>query len=216
MRRSSDDTRTGSQAGKIPGNPDIKTMSITPLSKENLRATKIQRKDFDEIPRNPIYLVLDSLKCAHNIGTILRLADAVLATKVYICGNTIVPPNQKIKSASRGAEKWVPWEYRENVIEVVRALKDSGINIVSLEVASSSVPYTEVSYQLPVCIVMGREYDGVSPEVLDLSDHIVHLPIFGMANSLNVSTAASVMMYEILKLIEPASADQNSKLAAAG
>ncbi|MBK8316950.1 MAG: RNA methyltransferase [Acidobacteria bacterium] len=191
-------------------------MSIKPLSKENLRATKIQRKDFDKIPRNPIYLVLDSLKCAHNIGTILRLADAVLATKVYICGNTIVPPNQKIKSASRGAEKWVPWEYRENVIEVVRDLKDSGINIVSLEVASSSVPYTEVSYQLPVCIVMGREYDGVSPEVLDLSDHIVHLPIFGMANSLNVSTAASVLMYEILKLIEPASADQNSKLAAAG
>lgn len=189
-------------------------MLITPLSKESIRAAKTPRKDFHKILRNPIYLVLDSLKCAHNIGTILRLADGVLANKVFICGNTIVPPNRKIKSASRGAEKWVPWEYRENVVEVITSLKLSGVNIVSLEMAGSSVPYTNICYRLPVCLVLGREYDGVSPEVLELSDHIVHLPIYGMVNSLNVSTAASVLMYEILKLVEPASLDRRSDLAA--
>ena len=176
-------------------------MSIAPLSKKEIRALKAGREEFPSLPRNLIYIVLDSLKCAHNIGTILRLADAVLAEKVYLCGRTIVPPNAKIRSASRGAEKWVPWEYQESVAGVVGSLRSSGVSIVSLEMAGASVAYTEVSYRLPVCLVLGREYDGVSPEVLELSDYIVHLPMYGMSNSINVSTAASVLMYEALKVI---------------
>lgn len=176
-------------------------MSYAPLSKKEIRATKTGREEFLSLPRNPIYIVLDSLKCAHNIGTILRLADAILAEKVYLCGQTIVPPNAKIRSASRGAEKWVPWEYRESAAGVVGALRSSGVSIVSLEVAGASVPYTDVSYRLPVCLVLGREYDGVSSEVLELSDYIVHLPMYGMSNSINVSTAASVLMYEALKVV---------------
>lgn len=186
-------------------------MNLAPLPKERLRSGKSDRKEFHLIPRNPIYIVLDSLKCAHNIGTIIRLADAILAEKVYICGNTIVPPNQKIKSASRGAEKWVPWEYKPNSIEVVSDLKKIGISIVSLEIANSSIAYTQATYQLPVCLVLGREYDGVSPEVLEMSDVIVHLPIYGMANSINVSTAASVLMYEMLKLVD-SSKDRQSEI----
>ncbi|MGH9840132.1 MAG: TrmH family RNA methyltransferase [Blastocatellia bacterium] len=179
-----------------------KNMLVSPLSKEDLRAKKLSKEAFLDLPRNPIYLVLDSLKCAHNIGTILRLADAVLATKVYICGNTIVPPNRKIKDGSRGAERWVPWEYKERADVVVRELKKDGVLIVSLEMATASIPYTQADYRLPVCLVMGREYDGVSPEVLELSDYVVHLPIYGMANSINVSTATSVLIYEVLKLVK--------------
>jgi tRNA G18 (ribose-2'-O)-methylase SpoU len=177
-------------------------MSTVLLSKTDLRKGKNSRKEFHKISRNPIYIVLDSLKCAHNVGTILRLADAILASKVYICGKTITPPNRKIREGSRGAEKWVPWEYKESVFEVVKYLKENGILIVSLEITNSSILYTEVNYKLPVCLVLGREYDGISPEVLELSDYIVHLPVYGMANSINVSTAASVLMYEMLKLIK--------------
>ena len=97
---------------------------------------------------------MDSLKCAHNIGTILRLSDALLVTKVFICGKTIVPPNKKIKTSSRGAERWVPWEYRESVADVISELRSNGVFIVSAEVANNSVSYTEVSYKLPVCIVL--------------------------------------------------------------
>ena len=81
------------------------------LTKEELRNEKKRREEFKSIERNDIYIILDSLKCAHNVGTILRLSDSLLAKEVYICGNTIVPPNKKIRSSSRGAEKWVPWEY---------------------------------------------------------------------------------------------------------
>ena len=151
------------------------------LDKTELRESKILRKEFKNVKRNPIYIILDSLKVAHNIGTILRLADATLVEKVFICGKTIVPPNKKIKDSARGAEKWVPWEYRENVLEVIVELKEKNISIISLE------------------------YDGVNKKVLEMSDEIIHLPIFGMANSINVSTTASVILYDTIRKIKEVS-----------
>lgn len=165
------------------------------LSKIELRAEKKSREEFKNIKRNEIYIVLDSLKVAHNIGTILRLSDALLIKKVYICGNTIVPPNYKIKASSRGAEKWVDWEYIEHATQIVKKLKSEGVEITSVEVASNSIDYREYKPKFPLCLILGREYDGVSQELLDLSDNVIHLPLLGMSNSINVSTAASVVMY---------------------
>ena len=106
------------------------------LTKTELRANKVSRKEFKNIKRNEIYIVLDSLKVAHNIGTILRLSDALLVKKVFICGNTIIPPNYKIKCSSRGAEKWVDWEYVEDATQIVTNLKKEGVEITSVEVVS--------------------------------------------------------------------------------
>jgi len=168
------------------------------LNKCEIRTQKLSKDEFVKVSRNPIYIVLDSLKCAHNIGTIIRLSDALLVNRVYICGNTIIPPNRKIKASSRGSEKWVDWEYNEDTVEVIKKLKDEGIFILSAEISNSSINYYEAEYNIPVCLVLGREYDGVCEEVLNLSDCIVHLPIYGMANSINVSTTASVILYDIL------------------
>ena len=167
------------------------------LTKEELRNSKSKREEFVNIKRNDIYVVLDSLKCAHNIGTILRLSDSLLIKKVFICGNTIVPPNRKIKMSSRGAEKWVPWEYIPNALDIVRKLKDEGVQIVSVEVTNDSIDYRDFIPSEKICVIFGREYDGVSQELIDLSDCSVELPLLGMANSINVSTAASVILYDL-------------------
>ncbi len=160
------------------------------LSKGELREKKIGREEFKNIPRNDIYVVLDSLKCAHNIGTILRLADSLLVKKVYI------------RSSSRGAEKWVPFEYRESSKEVVYELKKLGIEIVAVEVTDDSIDYRDFRPKGPVCLVLGREYDGVSQEVLNQADECIHLPLLGMANSINVSAAASVALYDVYSKLE--------------
>lgn len=179
----------------------LDTEGDRPLNKEELRGKKISRKNFFDLPRNEIYVVLDSLKCAHNVGTILRLCDSLLVKKVFICGDTIIPPNPKIKQGSRGAEKWVDWEYEEDSLSVVRALKEKGVQILAAEVSPKSISYEKMNISKPVCLVMGREYDGVSKGLLALADFHVHLPLYGMANSLNVSTAASVLLYEIHRQI---------------
>lgn len=180
-------------------NENTESITTCPLNKKELRIRKVNKTDFPYIERSPVYIVLDSLKCAHNIGTILRLADALLISKVFICGNTIIPPNKKIKISSRGSEKWVPWEYRESISEVLRELKENGVFIMSAEVTKDSIPYDTAIFTSPVCIVLGREYDGVSNEALSLSNCVVHLPMYGMCNSINVSTTASVLMYYVHK-----------------
>ncbi len=170
------------------------------LTKKELREGKINKEDFKNLRRNEIYIVLDSLKVAHNVGTILRLADSVLAKKVYICGNTIVPPNKKIRTSSRGAERWVDWEYSQEPVEVCKKLKEQGVKIVCVEVTKDSINYKdlEINKDDKICIILGREYDGVSQELIDISDVSIKLPLFGMSNSINVSTCASVVLYEIL------------------
>lgn len=172
------------------------------LTKPELRRQKMSRDEMKVTARNKVVVILDSLKCAHNIGTILRLSDALLIEKVCICGDTIIPPNGKIKAGSRGSERWVPWSYYDNAIDAVLSYKGDGYNIVSCEVTSDSRMYSEVSYKFPLCLVVGREYDGVSPDVLAASDCVVSLPIYGMANSINVSTATSVVMYEINRQLQ--------------
>lgn len=172
------------------------------LTKDELRKGKTRRDELKNIDRNDIYIILDSLKCAHNIGTILRLSDSLLVKKVYICGNTIIPPNRKIKSSSRGAEKWVPWEYHENSVEIAKKLKESGVQLVAVEVTNDSIDYRQFKPKKPVCLILGREYDGVSQELLDISDCSIHLPLLGMANSINVSTAASVVLYDVYSKLE--------------
>lgn len=172
---------------------------VHPSTKEELRRIKPNRQAFRTIKRNQIYLILDSLKCAHNVGTILRLADALLVQKVYLCGDTVNPFGKKVLNGSRGAERWVELEQHNDAVQVIHRLKAQGISIVSAEIANESVDYRTGDFQLPVGLVLGREDYGVRPEILGLSDAIVHLPIFGMANSLNVATVAAVLLYEVAR-----------------
>ena len=167
------------------------------LTKDEIRRGKFSREEFRRIKRNPIYLVLDSLKCAHNVGTILRLSDALLVEKVYICGDGALPPSKKVRKGSLGAERWVDWEHRENSFETVSELKHNGVSIITAEIATTSVDYRNADYRFPVCLVLGSEDRGVSQEIIALSAAVLHLPMYGMVNSLNVSTVAAVLLYDL-------------------
>ena len=184
------------------------------LTKEELRNTKINRKEFKNIERNNIYIVLDNFKVHYNIGIVFRLADAILAKKVYLCGTTCTPPNIKIKKTSIGAEKWVPYEYVENTLDIVKKLKEEGVEIVALEITDKSIDYTKYipNREKGVCLVLGREYDGVSKEIIDIADYSIHLPIYGICNSINVPTAASVAMYDILEKLKKNSSEKILKI----
>ncbi|MBK5956682.1 hypothetical protein CCR97_00320 [Rhodoplanes elegans] len=177
-----------------------------PLSKNALRIQKPPRSEFMKFPRSPIVVVLDSLKCAHNIGTIIRLCDALLIERLFICGNTIIPPNGKIKTSSRGSERWVPWAYGASALEVVKRLKNDGYYIASVEISKNSKPYYGLAPKAPpIAVVFGREFDGVSPEILSISDYVAELPMYGMANSINVSVSAGVILYHLDKIVRETS-----------
>jgi len=170
------------------------------LRKAEIRATKLSRDDFKDARRLPIRLILDSLKVAANVGSILRIADAVTAEHVYICGNTIFPPNYKLKQASIGAERWVSWNYQESILDAISDAKSKGFLIYSVEFTRNSAPYSTFDFSDKKCaFVFGREFDGVDEEILSLSDACIHLPMLGMCNSINVASAASIICYEFLR-----------------
>jgi len=169
------------------------------LNAKELRKTKPTKENFKEIKRNPIYIVADRVIDTYNIGSLFRLADAIAAKKIFLCGDMEYPPSSKIHKSAVGTEEWVSWEKKDSVIEVIRQLKTKGVQIISVEQNKKSVNYKDLKPNFPCAIVVGHETDGISKEVLELSDIIVELPMFGVNKSFNVWGSAAVIAYKILE-----------------
>ena len=167
------------------------------LNAKELRTTPVDEEAAAAIKKNPITIILDNVLDTYNVGSIFRLADAVAAEKVILCGQTLTPPNSRIKKASINTTGWVNWEYEKNTIDAVKKLKKQGVNIVAVEQDPRSKPYNKVSYQFPVGIVVGNETTGVAKDVLDAADMIVELPMWGVNKSLNVMVSLGIVLYEI-------------------
>ncbi len=171
------------------------------LNSKELRKTKPANGEMETIKRNPIYLVLDNLIDTYNIGSMFRLADAIAAEKLYICGESEYPPNSRIHKAAIGTQEWVPWEKTNSTVETIEQLKTQGVQIISVEQSPKSIPYSllPLSLKFPVAIVVGNETTGVSQEVLDASDIIVEMPMFGVNKSLNVWGTAAIAAYKVIE-----------------
>jgi tRNA G18 (ribose-2'-O)-methylase SpoU len=171
------------------------------LGAKDLRKTRPTPETYGTIKRNPIYLVLDRVIDTYNIGSLFRLSDAIAAEKMYICGESEYPPNSRIHKAAVGTEEWVPWEKKEKTIDLIKELKKKGVQIITIEQSPRAVPITKLTPQFPCAIVVGNETDGVSNEVLNESDIIVELPMFGVNKSLNVWGTAAIAAYRVLESV---------------
>jgi len=173
------------------------------LNARELRKSKIKSTISKFLPRkkNDIYIILDNVLDTYNIGSVFRLADAVAAKKVYLCGGTETPPNHRIKKASINTTEVVDWSYKETALEAIHELRTMNheLQVVAIEQADQSAPYDQFEYKLPLALVVGHESDGVSKEVLDLCDAIVELPMFGINISLNVMVSLGIVLYRVLE-----------------
>lgn len=145
--------------------------------------------------------LVEDVRSLFNVGAIFRTADGAGMDKIYLCGITGAPPRKEIEKVSLGAENTVNWEWQFGCVTILRALKERGFTIVSLERTDSSKPLSELIAQgvldRPICLVVGNEVHGVSAEALALSDHIADLPMKGMKESLNVSVAFGIAAYAL-------------------
>lgn len=141
----------------------------------------------------------------YNVGAIFRLADAVAAEKVILCGQTETPPHTRIKKASINTTEWINWEYSASAEKAIIHLKSSIMNlqVVAIEQHAKSLQYDKVQYSFPIVLVVGHETNGVSKEVLAMADHIVELPMWGVNKSLNVMVSLGIALYEVMKYRNP-------------
>jgi len=148
------------------------------------------------------YLILPDIRSCHNVGAMFRTADAYGVTKLFLVGYTPTPPKPQIDKVSLGAETWMPWEKRANLKVLLKTLRKKGVKIVGLEKTINSKPIAESLKHLgksDIALVVGNEVEGISDDILKLCDIVVHIPMYGKKESLNVSIAAGIGMYEISK-----------------
>jgi 23S rRNA (guanosine2251-2'-O)-methyltransferase len=176
----------------------------------SLRKGDIQKEPAVSKKNGNFVLVLDDVYDTFNVGGMYRVSDAAGVTKIYHCGQTPVPPDPKIVRASVGLVNYLPWEYQNDVVELVTRLHVSGYKIVVLEQDEKSITIDELSmrakHALPlqqnVALISGNETFGVKKEVIDLADIVVELPMYGINKSLNVVVSTGIILYEIRRILQ--------------
>lgn len=165
------------------------------LTKEDIRKNKPTRDEYLNQPKIPLVLVLDNVTNSFNIGAFIRLADAFAIEKIIICGELTIS-DKKLRKASRNEAKWVCLEYSNNTTLSLQTLIDKGYVIFGIELCHKSVDYKDITYPPRCALVLGNERKGVSEAALKLSNQLIHISMFGMGNSLNVSTAGAIVLAE--------------------
>lgn len=175
--------------------------------KKNTQLTHAEHKTLNI--KFPLSIVANDITSPQNIGSLFRLCDALGINKLYLCGETPLPPNAKINKTSRSTEKYVIFEQHENAEELVTTLKKSDAFIISLEITSSSIPIDsaeftnkikkEIKNKKPIYLILGSENSGVSENLLALSDLTTHITMRGNNSSMNVISAASIACFEITR-----------------
>jgi tRNA (guanosine-2'-O-)-methyltransferase len=180
------------------------------LSTSEFRKPNLDRDAFLKRPRAPITVVLDRVKGARNIGSIFRLADAVLADRVLICGPKVDVRKRKLGEAAAGTQDWVPWDRAKTAAEVVADLKAAGVWVVAAHNSCGSSSVEQLTPAFPACLVLGSDKHGVSQDVVALADVVVRVPMLGMGNALNITSTAAILLHWLSRSRQAPTHDQAS------
>jgi len=146
---------------------------------------------------NKFYIICDNIRSLENIGSIFRTADALGVDKIFLGGICGKPPHHKISKTALGAENNVPWEHHWQIWRIIDKLKKEKVNIIALEQTKNSIPYTKFKPKFPLALIIGNEVKGVSNGIIKRADKIIHLPMQGKKESLNVSVAFGIAGYYV-------------------
>lgn len=169
------------------------------LSMEELNRMTVD--EFKQSEKIPIIVVLENIRSAYNVGSVFRTADAFLLEAIYICGYTCVPPHKEIKKTALGAEDSVTWKHFGNASEAIAALQTLGYTVFAVEQAQGSTMLNTVKYEPgdKIAVVFGNEVTGVEQATIQQCTACIEIPQFGMKHSLNIATAAGVVLWEMVR-----------------
>lgn len=151
-------------------------------------------------PKRAFAVLLDNIRSAWNVGSIIRSADGFGFSHAYLCGITPTPESEVVKKTSLGAEDTVQWTYHKDAVKLVRTLRKKGWLVWSLEEHERAVSLSAnvgAEYSRPAVLIAGNEVTGVDPGLLALSDSIFHIPMQGGKKSFNVAIAFGIAAYQL-------------------
>jgi 23S rRNA (guanosine2251-2'-O)-methyltransferase len=169
------------------------------LSTEELGRLSVD--EFRAADKLPVIAVMENVRSAYNVGSLFRTADAFLLEAVYLVGYTAFPPHKEIRKTALGAEDTVSWKHFKKMDEAIADLQALGYRIYAVEQAEGSrmLQDLQVAGGEKVAVVFGNEVTGVEQETIAQCDGCIEIPQLGMKHSLNVATAAGVVLWEIVR-----------------
>ena len=157
-------------------------------------------EEFRESEKIPVVVVLENIRSAYNVGSVFRTADAFLLEAIYICGYTATPPHKEIRKTALGADETVQFKKFTNATEAIEDLRSDGYKIYAVEQAKGSTLLHQLRIDThKVAVVFGNEVTGVEQTTILNCDGCVEIPQLGMKHSLNVATAAGVVLWEMVR-----------------
>ena len=147
---------------------------------------------------NPLILILDSIQDTHNLGAIIRTAECSSVNGIIVTKHNSAPVNATVVKTSAGATEHVNIAQVNNLSNAIDQLKENGFWIVGSSLENSK-PYTEIDYNAPVAIIVGNEEKGIRKLTANKCDYLVKIPMTGKLQSLNVSVATGILLFEILR-----------------
>jgi len=155
-----------------------------------------------------IIVILHNIRSLHNVGSILRTADALGVEKIYLCGYTpslldrFGKYRPQISKVALGAEKYVKWEKMKSTAAVIKKLKKEKYKIFAVEQNKNSIPYYKIrgirmDSQFRIALILGNEVKGLPKNILKLADKILEIPMAGKKESLNVSVAFAIVAFRL-------------------
>lgn len=151
-----------------------------------------------------LFLILHNIRSVHNVGSLFRTADAAGVSKIFLTGYTPTPLDRfgrEVKAftkVSLGAEKTVLWEKVAQIKKLIPHLEKEGVSIVALEQDKKSVDYRKFKPHFPLALILGNEVKGISPDILSSCDSIIEIPMNGTKESLNVTVAGGIALFNLL------------------
>lgn len=173
------------------------------LSMDELNRKSVE--EFKQSEKLPVIVVLENIRSAYNVGSVFRTADAFLLEAIYICGYTCTPPHKEIKKTALGAEDTVTWKHFANTMLALEELKESGYDTYAVEQAEGSTMLNKIPYKAgeKIALVFGNEVTGVEQMTIQHCRGCIEIPQLGMKHSLNIATAAGVVLWEIVRTNMP-------------
>ena len=169
-----------------------------------LNMEELGRKSVDEFKqagKTPVIVVLENIRSAYNVGSVFRTADAFLIEAIYIIGYSAKPPHKEIKKTALGAEETVDWKYFKTSAEAIDLLKAKKYKVYAVEQAEGSYKLHAAGFRQneKIAVIFGNEVGGVEQSTIHLCEGCIEIPQLGMKHSLNIATAAGVVLWELIR-----------------
>lgn len=148
----------------------------------------------------PITIILDNVRSALNVGSVFRTADAFNIESIFLCGITALPPHKEVLKTALGATESVNWNYFNQTLDAINALREKNYEIFAIEQTRESLPLHQVNFATKkVALVFGHEMDGVQQAVIDNCNGTIEIPQVGIKHSLNISVCVGILCWEYFR-----------------